>query len=174
VTSPGLRGCRGGQVSVQLIMRLAPGTAPSLRPTDESLQFMQRLLHLAHALQVRSRRMMHKLGVTAPQRVVVRVVGLTPGISPRDIARMLGLHPSTLTGVLARLERAGLIDRREDPSDGRRSQLWLTRAGRRVNRERRGTVEGAVRRALRRADRATIEQTEDMIRLLISELERER
>jgi MarR family transcriptional regulator, organic hydroperoxide resistance regulator len=135
---------------------------------------MQGLLHLAHALQVRSRRMMQKLGVTAPQRIAVRVIGQTPGISPREIATALGLHPSTLTGVLARLERNKLIDRRADPRDGRRAQLWLTRAGREIDREQRGTVEAAVRRALGRADRAAIERTEHMIRLLIAELERER
>jgi DNA-binding MarR family transcriptional regulator len=135
---------------------------------------MQRLLHLAHALQVRSRRMMRTLGVTAPQRVVMRVIGRTPGIGPREIATTLGLHPSTLTGVLSRLERDGLIDRRADPADGRRSRIWLTRSGRRIDRERKSTVEAAVRRALRRADPTMIEQTDHMIRLLIAELERDR
>jgi MarR family transcriptional regulator, organic hydroperoxide resistance regulator len=158
---------------VQRIMRLSLDAAPGSQPGDDALQLMQLLLQLAHALQVRSRRMLRKLGVTAPQRVVVRVVGQTPGIAPRDIAAALRLHPSTLTGVLSRLERDGLIDRRADPADGRRSRIWLTRTGRRVHRERRGTVEAAVRRALGRADRTAIEKTEQVIRLLIEELERE-
>ena len=155
-------------------MRIAPATETRPRPGGETLRFMQRLWHLAHALQVTSRRMMRKLGVTGPQRLVIRVIGQTPGMSPREIALTLGLHPSTLTGVLARLARDGLIDRRADPEDGRRSRIWLTPAGRKIDRERRGTVEAAVRRALARADGATIEQTEEMIRLLITELERER
>ena len=156
------------------MMRLTPDAAPSPGSTGETLSFIQGLLHLAHALQVKSRRMMLKLGVTAPQRIVVRVIGQTPGISPREIATVLKLHPSTLTGVLARLERDNLIDRRVDPRDGRRAQLRLTRAGRKIDREQRGTVEAAVRRALGRADRATIERTEHMLRLLIAELERKR
>jgi len=143
-----------------------------MRHGSDALQFLQRLLHLTHAIQVRSRRMMHKLGVTSPQRVAVRIIGQVPGISPREIATRLGLHPSTLTGVLARLARDGLIDRRPDPSDGRRSQLWLTRSGRKIDREHRGTVEAAVERALARADRAMVEHTEQMIRLLIAELGR--
>lgn len=118
--------------------------------------------------------MMRKLGVTGPQRLVVRVIGQSPGIAPRELATTLGLHPSTLTGVLSRLGRDGLIDRRPDPEDGRRSRIWLTPAGQKVDRERRGTAEAAVRRALARADRATIEHTEQMIGLLIEELERER
>ena len=138
----------------------------------EALQFMQRLWHLAHELQVRSRRMLRELGITGPQRLVVRVIGQTPGVSPRELATTLGLHPSTLTGVLSRLERGGLIDRHTDPGDRRRTQIWLSHAGRRIDREQRGTVEAAVRRALARADRAAIERTEHMIGLLIEELQR--
>ncbi len=135
---------------------------------------MQRLWHLAHALQVRSRRMLRELGVTGPQRLVVRVIGQAPGSSARELADTLGLHPSTLTGVLSRLLRDGLIDRRADPGDRRRSQLWLSEAGRRIDREQRGTIEAAVRRALARADRTTIEHTERMLRLLTEELDRDR
>jgi DNA-binding MarR family transcriptional regulator len=141
-------------------------------PGGETLRFMQRLWHLAHALQVTSRRMLRMLGVTGPQRLVVRLIGRTPGIAPREIAETLGIHPSTLTGVLSRLERGGLIDRRPDPDDGRRARIWLTGAGSKVDREQRGTVEAAVRRALARADDSTVEQTEQMIGLLIAELER--
>jgi DNA-binding MarR family transcriptional regulator len=154
------------------MMRVARRTTQSPRLSgSDSLHFMQRLWHLAHALQVRSRRMMRKIGVTAPQRFVVRVIARSPGISPREIAATLGLHPSTLTGVLARLERAGLIDRRADPADGRRARIWLTAGGRKIERERRGTVEAAVAGALARADRVTIEHTERLIGLLIAELE---
>lgn len=154
-------------------MRSSGGDPPHPRPGGETLQFMQRLWHLAHALQVMSRRMMKQLGVTGPQRLVVRVIGQEPDTSAREVAATLGLHPSTLTGVLARLEREGLIERRRDPEDGRRAKLRLTASGRAVDRERRGTVEAAMRRALARADRATIEKTEQMLRLLIEELERE-
>ncbi len=156
------------------MMRPAKDAVQGPRPAGETLQFMQGLWHLAHALQVRSRRMMRKLGITGPQRLVVRVIGQTPGIAPRDLATTLGLHPSTLTGVLARLARDGLIDRRADPEDGRRSQIWLTAAGRRIDRERRGTVEAAVRRARAPGARATIVSTERLLPLLIEDLERER
>jgi MarR family transcriptional regulator, organic hydroperoxide resistance regulator len=157
-----------------MIMRLALGPASASRPAGETLRFMQKLWHLAHALQVRSRRMMQDLGVTGPQRLVVRVIGQSPGVGPRELATTLGLHPSTLTGVLSRLERDGLLDRCADPADRRRARLWLTRAGRKIDRERQGTVEAAVRRALARADRETIERTEHMIRLLVEELARDR
>lgn len=43
--------------------------------------------------------------------------------SPTDLARRTGIHPATMTGVLARLEKAGWITRRPDTADGRRVEL---------------------------------------------------
>lgn len=40
-------------------------------------------------------------------------------LSPTSLARLTGLHPATLTGVLDRLERDGWIVRDRDPDDRR-------------------------------------------------------
>jgi DNA-binding MarR family transcriptional regulator len=133
---------------------------------------MQRLWELVHALAVRSKRMGRTLGVTGPQRLVIRVVGQSPDATAREISDILGLHPSTLTGVLARLGHQRLIQRRVDPADRRRVRFQLTRDGRRVDRERKGTVEAAVRRAMGRADPAMIAATEAVLALLVAELAR--
>jgi DNA-binding MarR family transcriptional regulator len=58
------------------------------------------------------------------------------------------VYPSTLTGVLARLERGGLLARTTDRRDARRSLLRLTKKGRRFDVATEGTVEAAVARAL--------------------------
>ncbi len=114
------------------------------------LGFMRALWALDHALQSASKRMEAGLGVTAPQRLVVRIVGRFPGISAGELSEILHLHPSTLTGVLQRLGERGLVVRRADPGDARRALLELTAKGRAVDALRSGTVEAAVRRALRR------------------------
>lgn len=134
---------------------------------------MQQLWELSHALQVTSKRMARTLGVTAPQRLVLRVVGQVPGITARDLATTLGIHSSTLTGMLDRLERQRFLGRSVDPSDRRRARFELTARGRRVDRERKGTVEAAVRRALGRAEPATVAHTQRMLALLVAELVRE-
>jgi MarR family transcriptional regulator, organic hydroperoxide resistance regulator len=133
---------------------------------------MQSLWDLSHALAVRSKRMARTLGVTGPQRLVIRVVGQTPDLMASQIATTLGIHPSTLTGVLARLERQRLLLRVTDREDRRRFRFRLTPAGRRIDRERRGTVEAAVRRALGRAHAAMTEHTAAMHALLVEELAR--
>ena len=139
----------------------------------ETLQFMQRLWDLVHALEVQSRRMAATLGVTGPQRLVIRVIGRVPGITAGDLAEILGLHPSTITGILKRLEAQALLARKTDPEDRRRVRFRLTPKGRRIDLKRKGTVEAAVRRALGRADTSARKQATRMLELLTLELSRE-
>jgi DNA-binding MarR family transcriptional regulator len=117
----------------------------------EVLDFMRALWALDHALHKGSKRMASRLGVTGPQRLVIRIVGRFPDVPAGRLAKLLHLHPSTLTGVLARLEAQGLLRRRRDRRDRRRWLLALTAKGARMNVDSAGTIESAVRSALRRA-----------------------
>jgi len=40
-------------------------------------------------------------------------------LSPSALARLAGLHPATITGIVDRLERGGWVARERDPSDRR-------------------------------------------------------
>jgi len=115
-----------------------------------ALQFMRLLWAVDHALQRASKRMARSLGVTGPQRLVIRIIGRSPGISAGLLAKTLHVHPSTLTGILARLEGQALVRRRHDSADGRRVLLSLTPKGRNLDVATSGTIEAAVARALRR------------------------
>lgn len=75
----------------------------TLTDRPEVLQFMQLLWAVVHGLQRTSKRMAGEIGVTGPQRLVLRVVGLLPRLSAGDLATVLRVHPSTLTRVLQRL-----------------------------------------------------------------------
>jgi DNA-binding MarR family transcriptional regulator len=119
------------------------------RPLGPVLTFLRTLWGVNHVLESTSRRMQARFGVTGPERMVLRLVGRYPGISAGELARVLRVHPSTLTGVLKRLARRGLLVRRPDPADARRALFTLTARGRAVDRLRHGTVEAAVREALR-------------------------
>jgi DNA-binding MarR family transcriptional regulator len=112
------------------------------------VEFLRLLWAVDHALQSTSKRMARSLGVTGPQRLVIRIVGRFPGISPGELAEILCVHPSTLTGVLKRLLAHRLIASEPDTNDRRRALLSLTPAGRGLDRRTAGTIEDGVRRTL--------------------------
>lgn len=138
-----------------------------------TLGFMQVLWALVHGLDARSKRMASELGVTGPQRLVLRILGVRPKISAGALAETLRLHPSSLTGVLRRLEKRGLIVRRPDPNDARRALLSLARAGTSLNSKRAGTAEAAVARALARLGERDLAVAQRVLEAVIEELERE-
>jgi DNA-binding MarR family transcriptional regulator len=132
---------------------------------------MRVLWAVDHALQSASKRMAKSLGVTGPQRLVIRFVGRFPGISAGRLAKILHLHPSTLTGILERLGRRGLIRRRRDPDDGRRLVLALTRKGRSLDVVTTGTIEATLGRALRKVSASTLEVAQNFLSHLARALE---
>lgn len=135
------------------------------------LGFMRVLWAVTHGLEATSKRMASTLGVTGPQRLVLRIVGRFPGISAGRIAELLCVHPSTLTGVLKRLQEAKLLDRRHDPADARRAVFKLTEGGEQINTSRTGTVEAAVRRALSRVGTDDTDVVREFLTVLAGELE---
>jgi DNA-binding MarR family transcriptional regulator len=70
-------------------------------------------------------------GLNVPQFGVLTVVARDPGVSGADLARAYSQTPQAMNGVLATLERDGLIERRAHPTHGRILQVTLTEQGRR-------------------------------------------
>ena len=135
---------------------------------------MQLLWAIAHGLESISKRLQRSRGITGPQRLVLRLVGHFGTASPGDLALVLHVHPSSITGVLRRLERTRLIRRTRDPGDGRRSILVLTPRGRHLVKDSKGTVEAAVQTTLTRFPQKRIDAVRDVLTALASELESER
>jgi DNA-binding MarR family transcriptional regulator len=152
--------------------RLGPVTAE--RPLGEVLEFLRTLWALNHSLESTSRRMKTRLGVTGPERMVVRLVGRYPGISAGDLARILHVHPSTLTGLLKRLAARGVLSRRADVRDGRRALFSLTRRGSSIDGVKRGTAEAAIRSALGALAARDIQAAVAVLEELTRTLERDR
>src|SRR5579864_4254890 len=121
----------------------------STYPLEPVLDFMRLLWSIEHGLQRASKRMESELGITGPQRLVLRVVGRFPGLSAGELADIVRLHPSTITGILQRLVARGLLERERDPGDSRRARLRLKPRAVAYTRTSSGTVEQAVTQALR-------------------------
>lgn len=67
-------------------------------------------------------------GVTPSEYVVYGQLDQRPA-TPRELSRTLGLRPTTLSGYLATLERAGHLRREQSTRDRRSSTLFLTESG---------------------------------------------
>src|SRR5215211_6021287 len=132
-------------------------------PLGEVLEFMRLLWSIDHGLQTTSKRMEVTLGITGLQRMVLRLVGRLPRISAGRLARLLHVHPSTLTGVLKRLDEKALLVRGVDPLDARRALFTLTARGRALDVPATGTVEAAVQRALARISGAKIATAREVL-----------
>ena len=142
-------------------------------PLNATLAFMRLLWALDHALQKRSKRMVATLGVTGPQRLALLIIGRGRHMSAGRVAETLKIHPSTLTGILQRLHRRGLITRRRVVGDERRLSLGLTRRGRILAQGVEGTVEWAVGRVLRQTARPRVVAAETLLKQFVLELERD-
>ncbi len=75
------------------------------------------------------RREVHSLGVSGYQVSLLIAIKQTPGIGVRGLAAQERMSPAGISGRVARLERAGLVERIPDPADRRRHGLALTPAG---------------------------------------------
>jgi MarR family transcriptional regulator, organic hydroperoxide resistance regulator len=148
-------------------------SAAVARRLGRVLEFMRVLWAVDHALQSTSKWMEVRLGVTGPQRLVIRMIGCFPGVSAGALASLLHVHPSTLTGVLRRLADRGAIRRSADPYDSRRALFSLTTRGLRIDRLRSGTVESAITRALGRAPARNLAAARGMLTRVALELDRE-
>jgi DNA-binding MarR family transcriptional regulator len=74
---------------------------------------------------------LRSLGLTGAQYAVLSVLARDPGMSGADLARACNTTPQAMNGVLATLERDGLVERHAHPVHGRIRQVTLTDEGER-------------------------------------------
>lgn len=144
-------------------MALPNATDERKHQLDPVLDFMRLLWSIEHGLQKMSKRMESDLGITGPQRLVLRVVGQFPDVSAGELAHIVRLHPSTITGILQRLVARRLLERRRDPGDSRRARLRLRPGAKPYTRITRGTVEKAVTGALSQAGSRNVEASRKVL-----------
>lgn len=137
---------------------------------DAVLEFMRLLWNIEHELQRISKRMKATIGITGPQRLVLRIATERPGLSAGELAAIVHLHPSTITGVLERLVKKGLLERERDPRDGRRVRLRSRTAAHRLVGESSGTVEAAITRVLARLPKTRVSHAREVLAAIAESL----
>lgn len=100
---------------------------------DESLGFLVHRADLALTRSLLAR--FGRRGVTVEQWMVLSRLTDGDGITQRELARRNGQDPTTLTRILQKMERSGLVERGEDGEDGRALRVIVTQKGRRLQAE---------------------------------------
>jgi DNA-binding MarR family transcriptional regulator len=69
------------------------------------------------------------LGISVAQLTTLMYVAKRPGCSLTELADLLDLNKSAVTGMVQRMERAGTLRRAANPDDARGSSLFVTAKG---------------------------------------------
>ena len=84
------------------------------------------LRRIIRAIDLRSRFLVTSYGVTGPQLTVLRELSAHGGVSVGELTRAIHLSQATVTGILDRLVKRGLVRRHRSDEDRRRVQVWVT------------------------------------------------
>jgi DNA-binding MarR family transcriptional regulator len=98
-------------------------------------QILVALRRIMRAIDLRSRTLLQDYGLTAPQLVALHAVSRLQPVKAGRLAREIHLGQPTVTGIVTRLERRGLLQRSRGEQDRRSIQLRLTSEGERVLRD---------------------------------------
>ena len=97
---------------------------------------LMELLRTADTVWNASRVFFDRWDLSPSQFNVLNLLRLTPaGLSQTDLSRQLIMHRSNLTGLVDRLEKRGLVARREVAADRRAYSVVLTATGARLLRD---------------------------------------
>jgi DNA-binding MarR family transcriptional regulator len=72
------------------------------------------------------------LKMTPPQAGILRMLAGAAGLSQRELAGRMGIHPSRLVAIVDEMEALGLVTREANSDDRRQYALHLTARGREV------------------------------------------
>lgn len=147
------------------------GTAPPV-VLDRALEFLRLMWAVDHQLHSVSKRMLGTVGITAPQRLALRIIGGNPGLTSGQLAILLHLDPGTVSGIVKRLEEGGLLTRSRNADDTRRMHLKVTRRGSVLNQRRTGTIEAAMVRTFDALKATEVAATSKFLQRFATELER--
>lgn len=88
------------------------------------------LQHVGKLLDGRMRKVFDEIGLHTAQAHVLRVLATREGVNQRDLADQMMIAPPTMSGIVSRMLKAGLVERRDDPGDKRAVRIYLTDSGR--------------------------------------------
>ena len=100
------------------------------RTDDIAARVWFRLIRLEARLGAAVAERLREIGLSVPQCDVLTTLTEEEGISQQTLARRLYVTKGNISGLLDRLESAGLVERRSTATDRRQYEIYLTAPGR--------------------------------------------
>ena len=94
------------------------------------VQVLSSLRKIIRFVEMYSKKLSSSHRVTGPQLICLLTIDENQPVTATQIAKNVHLSPSTVVGVLDRLEEKGFVRRERDRNDRRRIQLYVTDEGR--------------------------------------------
>lgn len=101
-----------------------------LRPMSTYQDVLVALRKITRAIDLHSKQLVRVSGLTAPQLLVLKEVDRLGYAKPSIVAKNVHLSQATVTSIIDRLQRAGLLCRERSQKDRRAVDLTLTEEGR--------------------------------------------
>ncbi len=101
-------------------------TGPN-RTTSDSV--MIALRKIIQAIDMNSKKLVKRVGLTGPQLVILQEISNLGEVTAGEVARAVSLSQATLTGILERMEKRGLLSRQRSEQDKRRVMVRITDRG---------------------------------------------
>ena len=127
---------------------------------------MQSLRRIFKALQDYSQEVSSSFGITGPQLWALKTLSRHDGLALGDLSRQMYLHPSTITGVIDRLERKGYVARDRDRNDRRVVKVKLTPGGEELVAKAPNPVQGKMIYGLRKMKKSELTVIYESVRKL--------
>lgn len=130
-------------------------------------EIMQALRRIFKSIHDYSHEVSNKFGITGPQLWALKTISQNGSLPLGELSEKMYLHPSTITGVVDRLEKKGYVVRDRGEKDRRVVMVQLTAKGERLVRKAPNPVQGKMIYGLRKLKKDELNSIYDSIRKLV-------
>lgn len=103
--------------------------ADKLVAVNDSIRILQSVRRVAQCVEHHSKRLTAKHNITSPQLVALMAIAQLGPSTVKSIGRAIHLSPSTVVGIVDRLEEKKLVQRERDTRDRRNVYVSVTPEG---------------------------------------------
>jgi MarR family transcriptional regulator, organic hydroperoxide resistance regulator len=132
---------------------------------------MESLRRIFKALQNYSHEVSSQYGITGPQLWVLKTVFKNGSLPLGELSQKMYLHPSTISGVVDRLEKKGYVSRDRDDEDRRVVMVQLTPKGKRLVKRAPNPVQGKMIYGLRQMRKEKLDFIHESVQTLVEIME---